>query len=61
MISKKNIVFFSLKIDFVFTNKADTYEMHCYAIFYLGLHYLQNLNERVLLSTQNTCLLMYDH
>ena len=35
-----NIVFLSLKIDFVLVNSADPDEMLHYAAFHLGLHYL---------------------
>ena len=34
----KNIVFFSLKIFFTFTNSVDPDEMSHYAAFHLGLH-----------------------
>ena len=34
------IVFFSLKIDFVFVNSAESDEMLHYAAFHLGLHLL---------------------
>ena len=40
MISKKNFVFHSLKIDFVLANSADPDEMPHYAAFHLGLHCL---------------------
>ena len=39
-ISEKNVVFLSLKIDFVLANNANLDEMQCYAAFHLGLHCL---------------------
>ena len=40
IISKKNIIFLSLKIDFVLANSANPDEILPYAAFYLGLHCL---------------------
>ena len=40
IIVSKNIVFLSLKIDFVLANSADPDEMLHYAAFHLGLHCL---------------------
>ena len=40
VIISKNIVFLSLKIDFVLANSADPDEMPPYAAFHLGLHCL---------------------
>ena len=37
---KKNIIFLSLKMDFVLANSADTDKMMHYAVFHLGLHCL---------------------
>ena len=47
MISPKNIVFHSLKIDFVFANSADPDEMPHYAAFHLGIHCLSSTHLRV--------------
>ena len=40
LISKINIVFLSLKIDFVLANGANPDEMPTYVAFHLALHYL---------------------
>ena len=40
VIISKNIVFLSLKIDFVLANSADPDEMQPSAAFHLGLHFL---------------------
>ena len=40
IISKKNMIFLSLKIDLVLANSADPDEMPHYAAFHLGLHCL---------------------
>ena len=40
VIISKNIIFLSLKIDFVIANSADPDEMQPYAVFHLGLHCL---------------------
>ena len=40
IISKKDIVFHPLKIDFVLANSSGPDEMLHYAVFYLGLHCL---------------------
>ena len=44
--SQKNIVFFSMKIFFTFTNSADPDEMQHYAAFYLGRHCFQKYSFR---------------
>ena len=41
VIISKNIVFVSLKIDFVLANSADPHEMPPSAAFHLGLYCLQ--------------------
>ena len=40
IISPKNILFLSLKIDFILANSADPDEMPPYAAFHLGLYCL---------------------
>ena len=50
--SKKNIVFFCLKIFFTFTNSVDPEEMQHYAAFHLGLHCLQKYSFRGYLNTK---------
>ena len=40
IISKKNIAFHSLKMNFVLANSADPDEMPHHVAFHLGLHYL---------------------
>ena len=51
VISKKNIVSFSLKNDFVLANTADPDEMPHEATFHLVLHYLPNYPFRGFRST----------
>ena len=40
VIKSKNIIFLSLRIDFVLANSTDTDEMSPYVAFHLGLHCL---------------------
>ena len=52
IISKRNIVFLSLKIVFVKANSIDPDEMPCYAAFHLGLHHLSKYLYRGFHSTK---------
>ena len=52
IISKKNIVFHPLKIDFVLANSTGPDEMLHYAVFCLGLHCLSNYPIRGICSTK---------
>ena len=52
IISKNNIVFLSLKIDFVLVISADSDEMPHYVTFHLGLHCLSKYPFRGFWSTK---------